>query len=155
MCIVPIASRPINPSRGDIVDAFNPKVRDQAVKVEEFQGELLVYDLTRHGAHCLNGAAVSVWRLADGTRSVTEIAQKIGAETSAEPDEALVWRALEELDTASLLATPLPTESVDADRRRMLTRLGWAAAIPLVLSITVPKPAFAQSLGPTGALGAD
>ena len=128
---------------------FSPKRRRQGIRVEEFQNEVLVYDLDRHDAHCLNGIAVSVWQLADGTLSVEEIAARIdGAGTEA--DEAVVWRALEELEKASLLDTALPTDTVTMSRRQIVGRLGWAAAIPFVLSIAVPKPAFAQT-GPTGA----
>ncbi len=124
---------------------FYPKRRQRGVKVEAFQGEVLVYDLDRHGAHCLNGIAVDVWEHADGSVTVSEIAGRIAAARSTEPDEALVWRALEELDGANLLDTPLTEDAVDPARRRMMAHLGWAAAIPLVLSISVPTPAFAQS----------
>ena len=109
---------------------------------------MLVYDLDQHDAHCLNGIAVSVWQLADGTLSVGEIAARIVA-AGTEADEAVVWRALEELEKASLLDAALPTDTASMSRRRMVGQLGWAAAIPFVLSIAVPKPAFAQ----TGATG--
>jgi hypothetical protein len=131
---------------------FHPKRRQDGIRVEEFQGEVLVYDLERHSAHCLNGVAVAVWRLADGRSSVDQIAHRIANEYGGDRDEALVWRALEELAGASLLDTPLPSAAVDTDRRRLVGQLGWAAAIPLVLSIAVPTPAFAQS-GPTGPQG--
>jgi hypothetical protein len=61
----------------------------------------------------------------------------------------MVWRALEELEKASLLDTPLPTDAATMSRRQMVG-LGWAAALPFVLSLAVPKPAFAQT-GGTGA----
>jgi len=128
---------------------FKPQRRQAGIKVEDFEGEVLVYDLDRHSAHCLNGIAVAVWQQADGSASVEEIASRIAAAEGRATDETLVWRALEELDRAALLETPLPAETVDTDRRRVIGRLGWAAAIPLVLSIAVPKPAYAQS-GPTG-----
>jgi len=126
---------------------FNPKRREDGVQVEEFQGEMLVYDLERHTAHCLNGIAVSVWRLADGTLSVAEVAERIAADQAIPADEALVWRALEELDGAGLLDTPLESAPPEIARRHLI---GWAAAVPLVLSIAVPKPAFAQSVHTAG-----
>jgi hypothetical protein len=125
---------------------FSPKRRRQGIRVEEFQNEVLVYDLDRHDAHCLNSVAVSVWQLADGTLSVEEIAGRLAA-AGAEPDETVVWRALEELEKASLLETPLPTDDATLSRRQMVGKLGWAAALPFVLSIAVPKPAFAQTGG--------
>jgi hypothetical protein len=130
------------------VNGFCPKRRVEGVKVEEFQGEVLVYDLQRHAAHCLNGIAVSVWHHADGSLSVAEIATRI-VESGGQADEAVVWQALEELDRASLLVAPLADAPVDQARRQMLGKLGWAAAIPFVLSITVPTPAYAQTGSPT------
>jgi hypothetical protein len=127
------------------VSDFKPQRRERGVKVEEFQGELLVYDLERHKAHCLNGAAVAVWQEADGTRSVPEIAARIAAAGGTEPDESVVWRTIEELEKASLLAAPVAVETIDA-ARRLFFHLGWATAVPLVLSIGVPTPAFAQSI---------
>jgi hypothetical protein len=130
------------------VTEFFPKKRQRGVRVEEFQGEVLVYDLDRHTAHCLNGMAVDVWNQADGTTSVSTMASVIARAHGGEPDEALVWRALSELDAASLLDTPVTQALENPSRRLALNTLSWAAAIPLVLSIAVPKPAFAQS-GPT------
>jgi len=129
------------------VKGFQPKKRENGLRVEEFQGEVLVYDLDRHSAHCLNGAAARVWQHADGTATVEQIAATIAEGREADVD--LVWRALSELDAANLLATPLASAPIDESRRQMMATLGWAAAIPLVLSIAVPEPAFAQS-GPTG-----
>lgn len=127
------------------MNTFHPLRRDEGIRIEEFQGEVLVYDLDAHTAHCLNGIAVSVWQYADGTRSVLEIAERIAADQGTEADEELVLRALDELDRASLLATPLASAPVELTRRHLVTKLGWAAAIPLVLSVTVPTPAYAQT----------
>ncbi len=126
---------------------FVPKKREHGLKVEEFQGEVLVYDLDNHRAHCLNGVAVSVWNELDGTRSVEDIARRIAATQRAQPDEDLVWRALNELDGASLLETSLEAAVIaDRSKRQTLAKIGWAIGIPLVLSIAVPEPAFAQSI---------
>lgn len=123
---------------------FSPRRRRKGIRIEEFQNEVLVYDLDRHDAHCLNGVAASVWQLADGTLSVEEIAARLEA-AGTETDEAVVWRALEELEKASLLETALPTDTATLSRRQMVGKLGWAASLPFVLSIAVPKPAFAQT----------
>jgi hypothetical protein len=125
---------------------FRPARRQHGIKIEEFQNEVLVYDLDRHDAHCLNSVAVGVWQLADGSLSVEEITARLQAGGS-DADEAVVWRALEELEKASLLDTALPTDSATMSRRQMVGTLGWAAALPFVLSLAVPKPAFAQTGG--------
>ena len=132
---------------------YCPKKREHDLKVEEFQGEALVYDLTSHRAHCLNDLAANVWRLCDGLASVADIAEQVGRARGVEPDEDLVWRALSELDGASLLETPLAdAEQAGFSRRHAVAKLGWAVGIPLVLSIAVPEPAFAQSGGTGGPL---
>jgi hypothetical protein len=127
------------------MNEFRPRKRVRNVKVEEFQGEVLVYDLDNHRAHCLNGVAAKVWNLCDGTQSVAQIAAAISDDPTAAPDEALVWTALTELDTASLLDTPIDTATHEHSRRSAIAKFGWAAAIPLMLSIAVPEPAYAQS----------
>lgn len=122
---------------------FNPKRREEGIQVEVFEGEVLVYALEQHTAHCLNGIAVRVWNLADGTQSVADIAARIAADQGTEADEALVWRALEELDRSKLLETSLADLPADLSRRHLVA---WTSAVPLVLSIAVPTPAFAQSV---------
>jgi hypothetical protein len=120
--------------------------RQHGLRVEHFQGELLVYDLERHEAHCLNGAAASIWQLCDGATSVAEMAQAIARERNLEADEDLVWRALIQLEEAFLLEAPLERIApADRERRRALKKLAWAAAVPLVLSIAIPTPTFAQT----------
>lgn len=129
------------------MNEFLPKKRLHSVRVEEFQGEVVVYDLDNHRAHCLNGMAATIWNLCDGTRSVSDIAAAIADEpTTPASSEEIVWTALTELDAAGLLDTPLDAGVPDApSRRSAMAKIGWAAAIPLVLSIAVPEPAYAQS----------
>jgi hypothetical protein len=135
------------------MDGFCPRKRERGLRIETFQGELLAYDLDRHQAHCLNGAAVTVWSAADGATTVEQIAARVAEVHGGSADLDLVWRALAELDAAHLLETSLADASVDESRRRALAAIGWAAAIPLVLSVAVPDPAYAQSIGPTGPSG--
>lgn len=124
---------------------FMPRRRLRGLRIEEFQGEVLVYDLDHHRAHCLNGIAARVWHLCDGTRTVSEIAGQI-ADTHEASDEDLVWRALTELESAGLLSAPAEGLPIEPGRRKALAQLGWVAGIPLVLSIAVPTPASAQSI---------
>ena len=57
-----------------------PQARDEGLVIQELPDEVLVYDLDRHRSHCLNHTASAVWRLCDGQKSVSEIAQKLRAE---------------------------------------------------------------------------
>lgn len=130
---------------------FRPLRRTTDLRIEDFHGELLVYDLRTHRAHSLNPIAAAVWQASDGTKDVAAITAEAARVTGA-ADETVVWQALDALDKANLLRSPID-RAADASRRRALKQIGWAAAVPLVLSISVPTPALAQS-GPTGPTGA-
>lgn len=150
----------------------NPKARRESLLIEELPTELLVYDQKRHRAHCLNASAAAVFRSADGSRSVADIVRDVSARLAAPVSEDLVWIALEELEKNELLAAPLPRARDGHSRREFFLKAGAAAAVmvPMVLAITAPTPAYAQSVtgstlgsstvtgqtgnsGPTGATG--
>src|SRR5438477_5068457 len=125
---------------------FRPLRRKRGLKVEEFDHEVLVYDLDRHQAHCLNPVAAKIWMLCDGESSIADLAAEVAADAGRDPDESVIVRALELLSEASLLESPstITADLVDASKRRTLGRLGWAAVVPIVMSIGVPSPAFGQ-----------
>ena len=52
-----------------------PRMREQGLVVDDLPDEVLVYDLDRHQAHCLNRTAALVWRHCDGQTTVKEIAR--------------------------------------------------------------------------------
>src|SRR6476659_4984635 len=55
---------------------FLPLARREAIITKEVDSELLVYDVTRDQAHCLNETAAAVWRLCDGRTSVAAISEE-------------------------------------------------------------------------------
>ena len=138
---------------------FRPAVRRDGFRTESLLDELLVYDLERKKAHCLNGTAAVVYELGDGSRSVAEIARTLAERTGVPADEGLVWFGLDQLRQQGLLdtgAAPPAAPAPGSTRRELMTRLGLAAAVlPAVLSISLPRPASAQlvSPGPTGPTG--
>jgi hypothetical protein len=131
-----------------------PKARRDGLIIQELPTELLVYDQKSHRAHCLNAAAASVFRNADGSRSVAEIARAASERLGAPFGEDLAWLALHELDRNALLETPLPLVPRGAARRDVLRGGAVAAMLPVILAITAPTPASAQSGGVTGPTGA-
>ena len=50
-----------------------PRMREQGLITDELPDEILVYDLDRHKAHCLNRTAALVWRQCDGKTSSMNI----------------------------------------------------------------------------------
>jgi hypothetical protein len=108
--------------------------------------ELLVYDLERHKAYCLNHVAMQVFRHCDGETTIPDMASRIGDALGIPVDERAVRLGLVRLEKAHLLhssAVPI----LHTSRREMLTTLGKAAVVvmPLVTAITVPTSAEAAS----------
>ena len=122
---------------------MRPRARRDGLLSRGLEGEVVVYDLERHEAHCLNPAAALVFRHSDGRTSIAEIAGRLHAELGVPVDERLVWLALEQLDEARLLERP--PEPAGWSRRETMRRvaLGLSVLLPAVTSILVPTPAEA------------
>jgi hypothetical protein len=132
--------------------AYAPLARKEGLVLRELPGELLVYDLQRHEAYCLNETAAVVWRLCDGARAVHDIVRRLETESAA-PTEDVVLFALERLRRACLLADhPRFAEQPKGPTRRdLIQKLGVASllAIPTITSIVAPVAAQARScIGP-------
>lgn len=140
-----------------IAPAHLPMMRQQDLVIEELPNEVLVYDLVRHKAHCLNLTAALVWKKCDGRTAPQEIARFLEKELQAPFPEEMVWLALRQLESLHLLeqAITLPAQLADLSqrqmvrlsRRQMVRTLGIAAAValPLVTTIVSPTPAQAGS----------
>lgn len=139
-----------------MLEHYLPTARDSKLVVRELAEEVLVYDAEGHRAHCLNRTAALVWKHCDGKTSVSGIARRVSRELSSTVSDELVWLALEQLDEFGLLlaaaqrptaAALRPTASNLISRRKMMRRVGLAAAVslPLITSIISPTPAQAQS----------
>ena len=120
-----------------------PRARKKGLVIEELPGELLVYDLERHKAHCLNETAAMVWRQCNGKASIARIAERLQHELKTPVDHEVVWLAIEQLEAARLLGErrSRPKQNGGLSRRDVIKKLGWAAAVglPLVTSIVAPR----------------
>jgi hypothetical protein len=117
--------------------------------VEELTDEVLVYDLDRHKAHCLNETAALVWRACDGRTPPAAIAARLTQSLETPVNEDLVWLALRQLDQIHLLEHKLSVEPGVArlSRRQMVRNLTIAAAVtvPAVTSIISPTAVQAST----------
>jgi Coenzyme PQQ synthesis protein D (PqqD) len=148
----------------------HPKARSENLIVEELDGEVLVYDIDRDRAHCLNSTAALVWKLCNGRRTPSDIARELQRATQkpdtknsrralkaspAEGTAELVWLALDQLSRDHLLdKETFTTSRVPLISRREAIRrvgIGAAIAIPVVASITAPTAVQAGSCKPSGA----
>jgi len=128
-----------------------PHARQEGLRVQQLPDEVLVYDLERHRAHCLNKTAALVWRYCDGRTSVADVAGILQQEYHLSATEELVWLALDRLGRAHLLrdlpraAAVLPR----ASRRQFVRHLGLTGGaslvLPIVSSIVAPEAVHAVS----------
>ncbi len=137
---------------------MRPVASRNGLLVRELAGEVVVYDLERHEAHCLNRISAFVFEQSDGRNTVAEIAAGLQAELDVPAEQEIVWLALDRLHEAGLLAhTPVrPRESGGWSRRDTIVRvgIGFAALLPVITSIVVPTPAEAAvTCAPAGACG--
>lgn len=134
---------------------LDPLARKQGLIVEQMPDEVLVYDLDRHKAHCLNRTAAFVWQHCDGKSDVSRIASRMGQEFNATVSEDLIYLALDQLGKDHLLEerVTLPSEMVNMSRRQVMRKIGLATAIalPVVVSIMSPTAANAVTCIASGA----
>lgn len=130
-------------------DQYLPSARKSKLVVRELAEEVLVYDEEGHRAHCLNRTAAMVWKGCDGKTPVAGIARRMSGQLSTHVSEEVVWLALGQLAEFDLLAPGAPRAAPPGllSRRKMLRRLGIAAAVslPLITSVVSPTAAQAQS----------
>ena len=124
--------------------------RREDLVVQEMPDEILVYDLTRHKAHCLNQTAAFVWNHCDGLTTAAGIAGLMEKEWDKPVGEDVVWIALDQLSNgrfsrlmfrsnctpqASLRADPHVTSACEHERTLVyeLVGAGVSTCAPVVL----------------------
>jgi hypothetical protein len=125
-----------------------PKARKADLVTRQIPGELLVYDLKRHKAFCLNDAAASVWKNCNGKRTVKDLALALEKDQHGPIDDKVIWLALDQLEKSNLLqSTAARPTGFSPVSRRSLLRAGiiTAVTLPLVTMITAPVAAQAGS----------
>jgi Coenzyme PQQ synthesis protein D (PqqD) len=130
-------------------DQMRPRAKVEDIVVQTLPDEVLVYDLQRHKAHCLNPTAALVWKHCDGQTTAAELVHILQQDMRVPVPEEVVWLALQQLHKARLLAEPghVPGGEDKISRREVVRRLGWATAValPLVTSIIAPTASEAAS----------
>ncbi len=126
---------------------MNPRARREGLLVEPLEDEVLVYDLERHRAHCLNATAAFVWEHCDGERDVGELCRLLEEELGSPATPEIVELALDRLHRARLLETAPAREMPRGQTRRQAIRrmAKVGIALPLVMTIVTPLPAQAAT----------
>jgi len=130
-----------------------PKARRSEILTREIPGELLVYDMKRHRAYCLNETAAFIWKQCNGKRTVAQLAGQLENRSGGSVDEQIVWLALDQLEKSKLLDPrfSFPSQS-GISRRGLIRSMGLASviALPVVVSIIAPTAVQAASCIPGG-----
>jgi hypothetical protein len=132
---------------------FLPLARTDALVIKELQDEVLVYDLKRHKAHCLNQASAIVWQHCDGRTTVEQMASLLERELASAVDVDVVWLALTQLRRFHLLEEASPKTGIIKVTRRDLVRKYIPAALVLPLILSIPSPTAAQAASGCAGVG--
>ena len=128
-----------------------PVSRKEGLVVQDLNGEVLVYDLNTHKAHCLNETSALVWNACDGTRDLGELREYASAKMNSSVTDDLIWLAIDQLKKEDLLIDAPDTKTYFAgmSRRQVIKRIGvgTAIAIPIVTGLVAPPAAHAASCG--------
>lgn len=128
---------------------FTPKSRKENLVVQELEGEVLIYDLEKNKAFCLNETSALVWKLCDGNTSVSDLSEDLSKKLNSPVNEDLVWLALEQLKKEKLIENEIgtPTGFEGLSRREVVKKVGLGAmvALPIVASMVAPTSVYAQA----------
>ena len=130
-----------------------PRARKEGLVVRELTDEVLVYDLARDKAHCLNSTSALVWKHCDGQTNVKEIARLLEGVGRTHLSEDVVWLALGQLQRIHLLEERVmrPAGAERTSRRQMMRNMSLAALLlPAIISITAPTAWAQGSCVPAG-----
>ena len=124
-----------------------PLARRNQLVIRELPDEVLVYDLDRHKAHCLNQASALVWKHCDGKMTVAEVKCLLEKELATLIDEDVVWLALAQLRRFHLLEESTTILRMKVSRRDLVRKyLPAALVLPVILTISAPMAVQAASL---------
>jgi hypothetical protein len=135
----------------------HPASRQDNIVIQEIRNEILIYDLTKNKAVCLNPTSALIWQECDGTKSVSEISRHLSRQLKSNISEDVVWLALNQFKKADLLTDneEFITPFDNLTRRQIVKRIGFASlvALPIISSVIAPTAVNAQSGGNCGPLG--
>jgi hypothetical protein len=120
-----------------------PPARQQDVVIQEFDKEILIYDLRTHKIYNLNQTSSVVYRHCDWKTSFAELKRKYKF------TDDLIHLSLDELREVNLIESENSFDSPFAgmSRREAIRKVGLASmvALPVITSLIAPRAVDAQS----------
>jgi hypothetical protein len=124
-----------------------PVGRNEGLVVQPLNGEILIYDLRKNRALCLNETSALIWELCDGTRDVKALRDAAAVRIGEGTTEDLVWLALDQLKREDLVDNVERLKGAGVTRRTVLTAIGIAAIqMPAIAAVAPKGPAAAVSI---------
>ena len=122
-----------------------PEARRRGLVVHPLSDEILVYDLDRHKAYCLNKTSAVVWSRCDGKTTIAELVEHLRNEYEMPVVEDVVSLALDQLRKSHLLEGPTAAQKPVLTRRELIKRIGVGGVMLMPLITTVMAPTAAQA----------
>jgi coenzyme PQQ synthesis protein D (PqqD) len=129
-----------------------PVARREGLLVEKLPDEVLVYDLDRKKAHCLNSTAALIWNHCDGRTTIDDLVMLLQKQSKGKVQEDVVWFGLDQLRTARLIEgqPTTPAGKQRLSRRELVKKIGLAVSIPIIVSVLAPQASAALSCAHVG-----
>lgn len=124
-----------------------PKACRENLVVQDADKELLIYDMDRQKAFCLNHASKLILEQCDGKTTFEQAAANIGKKLKTQVDDQIFWMALGQLKRNGLLDESAPMPNIPKVSRRdlVMSSMALGISLPAVFALSVAPP--------TGSLG--
>lgn len=127
-----------------------PISRKDGIVVQEANSELLIYDLNRNKALCLNDIAAAIWLACDGNRDISALTNHVSEKFEHTVSDEYIWLALDHLKKENLLENNNGSalDFTGFSRREAIKKIGMTsmAALPVITSLVAPTAIHAQSV---------
>ena len=125
-----------------------PFLRTENLVVNELPDELLIYDLEKNKAFCLNETARLIMNECNGETSIDEAVINLNRKLKSKVPEEVIWMVVEQLKKSDLLKNDyqLPVHTTKVTRRKILQSAALLGlALPVISSLVAPTAVNAQS----------
>lgn len=131
------------------INNSKPESRTQDIVVQKLEDEVLVYDLLKNKAFCLNETSAIIWQLCDGKKNTKEIADEASKKLNSKVSDEMVGLALEQLNKDELLENNQYSFNYlnGLSRREAIRKIGFTSlvALPIISSLVAPNALHAAS----------
>lgn len=125
-----------------------PDLRTRNIVVKELPDELLIYDLDKNKAFCLNKTARLIMDECDGVSTIEEAVKSLNRKLKTNISEEMIWMVIEQLKKADFIEQDyqVPIETTRVTRRKILqSAAALGIALPMITTLVAPMAVNAQS----------